>query len=329
MFHLRFGLSDHLKALLDFVFGSRRRVKKVRIFRAWFSQLTTLRRNMQLKSRRHYMHVDGRQETVFTVLRGRLCLMYVMHLSTMTMLPPLAQMPNRDGRTGMKTMLWDINVISNRAGQGIPYSSSWSSTHESFGRFTFLSPPVSPSNDTCRWLFVLVCLLVCLFAFWFAAFVFSCFASHRIKRQALPDVRDDRKNVQLGLRIGQAALIEFELHGQFMKAIWILMNNKLPSQKGGSDPLNRNPFWKFVVPTVSYFAWLRAFCAESLDTSPTRLYADPVQCLADLEGYEGPRGEKFGVPAALGGLTPLGDTRNSQELSVFCQMPKERLRVMG
>ena len=38
MFHLRFGLSDHLKALRDFVFGSRRRVKKVRIFRAWFSQ---------------------------------------------------------------------------------------------------------------------------------------------------------------------------------------------------------------------------------------------------------------------------------------------------
>ena len=37
MLHLRFGLSDHLKALLDFVFGSRRRVKKVRIFRAWFS----------------------------------------------------------------------------------------------------------------------------------------------------------------------------------------------------------------------------------------------------------------------------------------------------
>ena len=67
-----------------------------------------------------------------------------------------------------------------------------------------------------------------------------------------------RKNVQLGLRIGQAALIEFEQHGQFMKAIWILMNNKLPSQKGGSDPLNRNPFWKFVVPTVSYFAWLPA-----------------------------------------------------------------------
>ena len=67
------------------------------------------------------------------------------------------------------------------------------------------------------------------------------------------------------------------------------MNNKLPAQKGGSDPLNRNPFWKFVVP-VSYFAWLpeslaRVFCAESLDTSPTRLYADPVQCLADLEGY--------------------------------------------
>ena len=39
MFHLRFGLSDHLKTLRDFVFGSRRRVKKVRIFRAWFSHL--------------------------------------------------------------------------------------------------------------------------------------------------------------------------------------------------------------------------------------------------------------------------------------------------
>ena len=59
------------------------------------------------------LHVDGRQKTVFTVLRGRLCLMYVMHLSTMTMLPPLAQMPNRDGGTGMKTMLWNINVIPN------------------------------------------------------------------------------------------------------------------------------------------------------------------------------------------------------------------------
>ena len=92
-----------------------------------------------------------------------------------------------------------------------------------------------------------------------------------------------------------------------MKAIWILMNNKLPSQKGSSDPQIRNPFWKFVVPTVSYFAWLpeclaRAFCAESLATSPARQYADPAQCLADLEGYEGPRGEKFGVPAALCGL---------------------------
>ena len=40
MFHLRFGLSDHLKALRDFVFGSRRRVKKVRIFRAWFSHFS-------------------------------------------------------------------------------------------------------------------------------------------------------------------------------------------------------------------------------------------------------------------------------------------------
>ena len=112
--------------------------------------LTTLQRIMQLKTRKHYMHVDSRQKKAFTVSRGRLCLMYVMHLSTMTMLLLLAQMSNRDGGTGMKTMLRDINVIPNGAGQGIPYASSWSSTYESFGSFTLFSPPVSPSNDTCR-----------------------------------------------------------------------------------------------------------------------------------------------------------------------------------
>ena len=80
-----------------------------------------------------------------------------------------------------------------------------------------------------------------------------------------------RKNIQLGMRIGQAALISFTVDGQHMKAIWILMNNKLPSSKGGNDPPTRNPFWKFVVPVVSYFAWLPAsiahsFCAEALAT---------------------------------------------------------------
>ena len=117
------------------------------------------------------MHVDGRQEKVFTVLRGRHCLMYVMHLSTMTMLLLLAQMSNLDGGTGMKTMLWDINVIPNRAGQGIPHASSWSSTHESFGQlraFHSFSPLVSPSNDTCRWSFVLV------FCFWFVFLLGLC-----------------------------------------------------------------------------------------------------------------------------------------------------------
>ena len=36
-------------------------------------------------------------------------LMFVIHLSAMTMLLPLAQMPIQNGGTGMKTMLWDIN----------------------------------------------------------------------------------------------------------------------------------------------------------------------------------------------------------------------------
>ena len=90
--------------------------------------------------------------------------MYVMNLSTMTMLLPLARMPNRDGEAGMKTMLRDINVISNGTGQEIPYASSWSSTYESVGplrTFHSFSPPVSPPNDTCRG--VVVCFVVFLF----------------------------------------------------------------------------------------------------------------------------------------------------------------------
>ena len=75
--------------------------------------LTTLRRNMQLRDPRHYMHADGRRKTVLTVLRGMLSLMFVMHLTAMTMLLPLAQMPIQNGGTGMKIMLWDINFILN------------------------------------------------------------------------------------------------------------------------------------------------------------------------------------------------------------------------
>ena len=102
--------------------------------------------------------------------------MYVMNLSTMTMLLPPARMPNRDGEAGMKTMLRDINVISNGTGQEIPYASSWSSTYESVGplrTFHSFSPPVSPPNDTCRFLACFVgvwgCLVVGLL------FVLSCF----------------------------------------------------------------------------------------------------------------------------------------------------------
>ena len=130
------------------------------------------------KTQKHYMHVDGRQKKVCTVSRGRLCLMYVMHLSTMTMLLLLAQMSNRDGEAGMKTMLRDVNVIPNGTGQEIPYASSWSSTYESVGplrTFHSFSPPVSPSNDTCR---VFVCLCWCLGCFaWVLLFVLSCFVS--------------------------------------------------------------------------------------------------------------------------------------------------------
>ena len=55
MFHLRFGLSDHLKTLRDFVFGSRRRVKKVRIFRAWFSHRSFINFHGQGSSTRFHV----------------------------------------------------------------------------------------------------------------------------------------------------------------------------------------------------------------------------------------------------------------------------------
>ena len=102
--------------------------------------------------------------------------MYVMNLSTMTMLLLLARMPNRDGEAGMKTMLRDINVISNGTGQEIPYASSWSSTYESVGplrTFHSFSPPVSPSNDTCRVLACFVGVWCCLVGV--LLFVLSCF----------------------------------------------------------------------------------------------------------------------------------------------------------
>ena len=72
-----------------------------------------------------------------------------------------------------------------------------------------------------------------------------------------------RKNVQLGLRIGQAALIVFEVRGVVQKAVWILMHNKLSTTKGGADPATKNPFWKFVVPVISHFAWLPESIAHS------------------------------------------------------------------
>ena len=75
--------------------------------------LTTLQHIRQLKTQKLYMHVDGRQKKECTVSRGKLCLMYVMRLSTMTMQLPLAQMSNREGEAGMETMLWDISVIPN------------------------------------------------------------------------------------------------------------------------------------------------------------------------------------------------------------------------
>ena len=61
------------------------------------------------------------------------------------------------------------------------------------------------------------------------------------------------KDVQFGLRIGQAALVHFLDKDQERKAIWLLEHNKLGNQKNRPDI---NPFWKDVLPQISQFAWL-------------------------------------------------------------------------
>jgi len=61
------------------------------------------------------------------------------------------------------------------------------------------------------------------------------------------------KDVQFGLRIGQAALVHFLHKDQERKAIWLLEHNKLGNQKNRPGI---NPFWKYVLPQISQFAWL-------------------------------------------------------------------------
>ena len=120
------------------------------------------------------MHVDGRRKKECTVSRGKLCLMYVMRLSTMTMQLPLAQMSNRDGEAGMETMLWDISVIPNEQDKRylmLPPGVLHMSALGRFGRFTLFSPRVSPSKHLpCP------CFLVLVFWVWggccFVVFLF-------------------------------------------------------------------------------------------------------------------------------------------------------------
>ena len=77
----------------------------------------------------------------------------------------------------MKTMLRDINVIPNGAGQGIPYASSWSSTYESFGQLRTSHPFFHHLSHHPMTLAV-VPLCWCLdFLVWVFLFVLSCFVS--------------------------------------------------------------------------------------------------------------------------------------------------------
>ena len=76
----------------------------------------------------------------------RPCLMYETRLSRMIMQLPPAQMANRDGDAGMETMRWDINIIPNELDNGylmLPPGVLHMSALGRFGRFTLFSPRVS------------------------------------------------------------------------------------------------------------------------------------------------------------------------------------------
>ena len=99
------------------------------------------------------------QEGSRDLQKGYPSLMYETRLSRMAMQLPLAQMANRDGKAGMETMLWDINVIPNEQDNGhlmLPPGVLHMSALGRFGRFTLFSPRVSPSKHLpCSFCFVL------------------------------------------------------------------------------------------------------------------------------------------------------------------------------
>ena len=114
------------------------------------------------------------QEGSRDLQKGYPSLMYETRLSRMAMQLPLAQMANRDGKAGMETMLWDINVIPNEQDNGhlmLPPGVLHMSALGRFGRFTLFSPRVSPSKHLpCSFCFVL-----CFGFGMFVALLFFCF----------------------------------------------------------------------------------------------------------------------------------------------------------
>ena len=61
---------------------------------SWLRYPTILQHRVQLKDLKLYMHVDGRPRTVPTVSRGKVSLMFAMHLTSTITLLPLAQQPS-------------------------------------------------------------------------------------------------------------------------------------------------------------------------------------------------------------------------------------------
>ena len=93
--------------------------------------------------------------------------------------------------------------------------------------------------------------------------------------------------------------------------------------------LGLGPYSVKMVFSCKSVSYLHLSSSVSCTAVPPCMLLAYIQLLTNLEDFEGPGNTKrgFGIPATLQGLIPLGDTRNSQELAVFCNMPMERLRV--
>ena len=131
------------------------------------------------------------------------------------------------------------------------FASWWSSTHECFGRFTFFSPYVSPSPDTCRRSFFVWLLVFGLLGFWCLFPVLQVSRDFTIPPRVLDP--DDRQGFA-----ARSALRQKKNSDPFTAATTAWLREVL-DQRHGDGCLNV-PEWR----TLIAFGKLRQHCAVTL-----------------------------------------------------------------